>query len=277
MGESRRPLDIAHLTRTLTAPVGPLPKVTVVKASPSTNADLVEGLKEGAQWPHLSALVAEWQTAGHGRSGRSWETPKGTALTVSFVVRPRGIPNDRLGWVPLIAGLAVVRTLKHDGLEASLKWPNDVLVMDPLKRRLSGWGPARKVAGILCEAVGEAIVVGIGLNVSQEEQELPVPHAISLALAQSTNLDRASLLAGIATELGSLLSLWESEGGEGSVPAEVVSACDTIGRAVEVDRPGGSHLSGVAKGLSPEGGLIVEMGAGWVETVLAGDVQLRVE
>lgn len=249
----------------------------VVSTSQSTNVDVADALRGGAQWPHLSALVAEWQTAGYGRGGRPWVTPQGTSLTVSFVVRPRNVPVERLGWVPLIAGLAVVRALGRDGLKASLKWPNDVLVDDPFKRRLSGWGPSRKVAGILCEAVEDAIVIGIGLNVSQEEKELPVPHAISLALAQSTNLDRGSLLAGIARELAMAFDAWEAEGGGGEILDEVAAACDTIGRAVEVDRPGHSPLSGVAKGLSPEGGLIVEVGAGWVETVLAGDVQLRVE
>lgn len=277
IGESRRPLDSAHLTRTLTAPVGPLARITVVSTSPSTNEDIAEALRAGAQWPHLAALVADWQTAGRGRSGRSWVTPKGTSLTVSYLVRPRNIPVEKLGWVPLIAGLAVARTLERDGLKATLKWPNDVLVDDPFGRRLHGWGPARKVAGILCEAVGEAIVVGIGLNVSQSEDELPVPHAISLALAQSTNLDRGALLDSISRELASALARWEAEEGKGSIVEEAAAACDTIGRAVDVEKPGGSKISGVAKGLSPEGGLLVEVGAGWVETILAGDVNLRVE
>jgi len=248
-----------------------------VDSSESTNVHVVKALHGGAHWPHLAAFVAEWQTAGHGRGERSWETPKGTSLTVSFVVRPKNVPAEKLGWVPLISGIAVARTLSRDGLKARLKWPNDVLVDDPLARRLPGWGPARKVAGILCEAVEDAIVVGIGLNVSQKEDELPVPHAISLALAHSINLDRESLLAGIAREMALAFSAWEAEGGGGVILEEVAEACDTIGRAVEVDRPGLSHLSGVAKGLSLEGGLIVEVGAGWVETVLAGDVQLRVE
>lgn len=248
-----------------------------MNSSESTNQDIKDALRGGSHWPHLAALVADWQTAGYGRGGRSWVTPKGTSLTVSFLLRPPHAAVDRLGWVPLIAGLAVVRALSRDGLRATLKWPNDVLVDDPIGRRLSGWGPSRKVAGILCEAVEDAIVVGIGLNVSQREEELPVPHAISLALAHSTNLDRESLLEGIARELVAVLTSWEADGGGGTIPKEVAEVCDTIGRAVEVDRPGLSHLSGVAKGLSPEGGLIVEVGAGWVETVLAGDVQLRVE
>lgn len=275
--ESRHPLDQAALTRTLTAPVGPLPKITVVKSSPSTNEEVAEALRGGAQWPHLAALVADWQTAGRGRAGRSWETPKGSSVTVSFVVRPRNVPADRFGWVSLIAGLAVARALERDGLTSCLKWPNDVLIDDPLARRLSGWGPSRKVAGVLCEVIGDAIVVGIGLNVSQGEDELPVPHAISLALAQSANLDRTTLLEGVCRELASLLDRWEADKGEGSVIAEVTQACDTVGRAVDVEKPGGGTISGVVTGLSPEGGLVVEVGSGWVETILAGDVHLRVE
>jgi BirA family biotin operon repressor/biotin-[acetyl-CoA-carboxylase] ligase len=275
--ESRRRIDQAVLTRTLTAPVGPLPRITVVQTSPSTNEEIAEALRGGAQWPHLAALVADWQTDGHGRAGRSWVTPKGSSVTVSYVVRPRNVPADKVGWVSLIAGLAVARTIERDGFEASLKWPNDVLILDPLQRRLSGWGPSRKVAGVLCEVVGDAIIVGIGLNVSQSEEELPVPHAISLGLAQSANLDREALIESISRELASLLDRWEAEKGEGSVIDEVTQACDTIGRAVDVAKPGGSTISGVVKGLSPEGGLIVEVGSGWVETILAGDVQLRVE
>jgi len=275
--ESRHPLDQAALTRTLTAPVGPLAKITVVRKSPSTNEEVAEALRGGAQWPHLTALVANWQTAGKGRAGRTWETPEGSSVTVSYVVRPRNVSPERFGWVPLIAGLAVAQALEREGFPSCLKWPNDVLIDDPLARRLSGWGPSRKVAGVLCEVVGEAIVVGIGLNVSQEEDELPVPHAISLAVAQSANLDRGALLESISRELASLLGRWESEEGEGSVVAEVTKACDTIGRAVDVEKPGGERISGVVKGLSPEGGIVVEVGSGWVETILAGDVHLRVE
>ncbi len=272
---SRRPLDSGRLTRALTAPVGPLSRVTVVSASSSTNTDVVDALKGGARWPHLSVLVADWQTAGRGRAGRTWFTPPGAALTASFIVRPREAAKERFGWVSLVAGLAVVRALRDLGLTVKLKWPNDVIVEDPGHHPIPGWGVSRKVAGILCEAVGDAVVVGIGVNVSQGPDEIPVVHGTSLALLGSPHLDREELLNAISTELASALEAWDRDGGQAAIAAAVAGECDTIGRSVTVDRPGAPPLSGLAVGLSAEGGLLVETGAGHVETVIAGDVLLR--
>ena len=275
LSESRRPFNQAMLTRKLTAPVGPLSRVTLVATTASTNADIADGLRAGASWPHLSALVAEWQPEGRGRVGREWVTPEGTSVTASFVVRHDGFPPEELGWIPLMAGLAVVRALRRDGMSARIKWPNDVVVDDAAHPRLPGWGMDRKVAGILCEVVGDAVVVGIGINVSQEESELPVASATSLALAGSGNLDRAEILGGVARELALALATWRSEGGPAQITREVSAACGTIGKAVVIERPGHSAVSGVAVRLSPVGGLVLEITKGQFETVVAGDVLLR--
>src|SRR5690606_26700729 len=94
-------------------------------------------------------------------------------------LRPKLDP-ERWGLVPLAIGLACVRTLRGDGVEALLKWPNDVVVYVE-GEEMPGWGLLRKIAGVLCERHDDAVVAGIGVNVSQTEQELPVPHAASLA------------------------------------------------------------------------------------------------
>ncbi len=158
-----------------------LSRLEIVPASPSTNTDLLARLAaEGEAWPHLSALVADHQTAGRGRAGRSWATPASAALTGSYVLRP-DLPREEYGWAPLVVGLAVVRTLRRAGVGAFLKWPNDVVV-EAGARDIPEWGRWRKVVGILCETgADDAIVAGIGINVSQSAAELPVPHAASLA------------------------------------------------------------------------------------------------
>src|SRR5207248_4297447 len=97
-------------------------------------------------------VVAEEQTAGRGRLDRSWESPPRAGLTFSVLLRPVTAADS---WVPLLAGLAVARALNEQaGVEAALKWPNDVIVND------------RKVAGVLAEAAGGAVVIGVGLNVT---------------------------------------------------------------------------------------------------------------
>lgn len=276
VGESRAPLDAPTLVRTLTAPVGPLSRLTCVAATASTNADVLEGIRSGEDWPHMSALVADHQTDGRGRAGRSWETPPGTALTVSFVLRPEGIERQGYGWIPLLVGLAVQRTLSRDGLPALLKWPNDVVVDDPQRLALPGWERARKVAGILCEVEGDTVVAGVGLNVSQREDELPVPQASSLALLGAPTIERGVLLGSLAYELSAVMATWADGGGAGGMEAAIMAVCGTLGRKVIVDRPGDEPLEGMALGLSHEGGLMIETVDGRTVTVLAGDVSLRV-
>src|SRR5262249_3136069 len=126
----------------------------------STNADLLAVAREGAR--EGVVLVAEAQTAGRGRMGRRWTSPPRAGLTVSVLMRPYGVPAALLGWVPLLTGTAVAAALPAvTAAQPRLKWPNDVLA-----------GGA-KLGGILAERSGSAIVVGIGLNVTQQLAELP--------------------------------------------------------------------------------------------------------
>ena len=139
----------------------------MVARTGSTNADLVAGARDGA--PEGAVLVAEEQTAGRGRMGRSWLSPPRAALTFSVLLRPTDVPAARRGWLPLLAGVAVATAIRQvSALDAALKWPNDVLLR-------SG-----KLAGILAEQSGDAVVVGIGVNVSTARHELPAPAASSL-------------------------------------------------------------------------------------------------
>ena len=238
-------------------------RVEVVAATPSTNADVAARARLGER-PGL-VLVAEHQTAGRGRLARSWVTPPGAALTLSLLVAPEEVPLDRWPWLPLLTGLAVADGVRRAvGVEASLKWPNDVLVADA------------KLAGILVERLerpaavgGPAAVVGVGINVSTTRDELPVPTATSLALAGARSLDRTRLLGEVLGCFAERYGDWRARGG-GGLRASYAAACATIGRAVRVELPGGS-LRGRAVGVDDDGRLRVDDGER-VHVVGAGDV-----
>ena len=138
----------------------------------STNADVAQAARDGA--PEGTVHVTEDQTGGRGRLDREWVAPKGSGLAASVLLRPTSVPLHRWGWLPLLTGVAVADAVADLGIRAKLKWPNDVEV------------DGRKLAGILVEAVstpdGMAAVVGVGLNVAMTAEQLPVPHATSLAL-----------------------------------------------------------------------------------------------
>lgn len=244
--DPRPPLDADRL-----APLG----VTVLPEAGSTNALLAERARAGAsEW---SVLAAEHQTAGRGRLDRVWETPARVALTFSTLWRPVA-PAAEWPWLPLLVGVALVRALRDHEVPADLKWPNDVLV--------SG----RKVAGILVERVetpfGPAAVLGIGLNVSQTEDELPVPTATSLLLATGVAPDRTLLLEALLGRLREQYAAWSAGGGARLRPA-YLAACRTVGQQVRVVLPGGEELLGSATDVDPGGRLLVGGTA-----VAAGDV-----
>lgn len=275
----RRPVDVDLLRALLLEPVGPLSKVEVVARTGSTNTDVVEALRaDAATWPDRSLLVAEHQAGGRGRSGRVWETPAGAALTCTFVVRPRS-SQESFGWLPLLAGLAAAGAVRErTGVPVRLKWPNDLMV--PADEDLDEWGPWRKVGGILTELVplagGPAVVVGIGVNVSQRLDELPVPSASSLALAGGTDLDRSELLVALVGRLDEVTQQWRDSGGDpvgSGLAARVEEVCTTLGTAVRVLLPGDRELVGVATGLGPDGSLLVRDDRGVDHRVLAGDVR----
>lgn len=267
-------LDRDAVVAALERAVGPgLGRVVVVERTGSTSTDLLAGAREG--WPDRSVLVADHQAAGRGRAGRTWETPPGLALTVSVLLRPR-VPRHALGWLPLLGGLAVVRALAVLGVEAVLKWPNDVLLPGAGGDDVPGWGRDRKVAGVLGELApgGDAAVLGIGVNVGQPAGSLPVPHATSLA-AVGRPVDRVDLLAGVVGELVRLDDAWRTADGDAAsaeLAAAVAAVCATLGSPVRVERPGGDVLEGEAVSLGADGALRVADRSGRVHAVLAGDV-----
>ncbi len=275
----RPPLDVAAVTRALTAPGGPLSSLEVVAATGSTNADLSAAVRSGAAGDR-AVLVTEHQQAGRGRLMRAWQTPAGAALTFSIALRPT-VPMHRWSWLSLLAGVAVTSVLREvAGLDAGLKWPNDVLVPPPTEPgRLPG-APRLKVAGILAEVVAgagaaPAVVLGIGLNVDTRADELPVDTASSLRLAGSACTDRSVLLRAIVRDLVRLDDGWRAADGDAvacGLASTARQLCVTLGRVVDVHLPGGGGLHGLAEGIDDEGRLLVHTGQG-VTAVAAGDVE----
>ena len=258
---------------------GALGRLEVVERIGSTNSELAAAVgRDPAAWPGVSMLVAEHQDDGRGRSGRTWQTPARAALTLSLSLWPTS-PTAAIGWFPLLAGLGAVRALRATaGVHVTLKWPNDLLVPAPDGSRLDGWGPRRKVGGILSELVttprGPAVILGIGINVSQSEAELPVPSAISLAGAGARDLDREVILVALVTALVDLAGRLDAAHGDAVVAGladEVAAVCTTIGLEVRVELPGGGVLEGTALGLGQDGSLLVRA-ADAIHPVLAGDV-----
>jgi BirA family transcriptional regulator, biotin operon repressor / biotin---[acetyl-CoA-carboxylase] ligase len=232
--------------------------VTVVPQTGSTNADLLEQARAGAA--EGLVLVAEEQTQGRGRLGRAWSAPPRSSLTFSVLLRPAGVPPSQLGWLPLLTGVAVAAAARDQaGVPASLKWPNDVLVGE------------RKLAGILAEAHGDAVVVGVGLNVALHQDELPVPGATSLLIEDATSTDRAALLAAILAGLSRRYQAWRADPEAGGLRADYLRRCATIGRDVRVELPGGAVLTGTAGDVDDAGRLVVRA-PGNLVAVGAGDV-----
>ena len=254
---SRPPLDPARLV----APAGW--RVEVEEATPSTNAALAARARDGEE-PGL-VLVTEHQTAGRGRLDRVWETPPRSSLTFSVLLRP-DVPPESWSWLPLLTGYAVQAALADRLPDIALKWPNDVLVDG------GDLGTGRKVAGILVERIetgaGPLAVVGVGINVDQTLDELPIALATSVALETGEPVERTGLLGQV---LGSLHGLQGLLDDTESLRRAYADVCVTLGRTVDVHLPAGDVQRGEALDIDASGALVVGTDDGAL-TVAAGDV-----
>jgi len=254
----RPPLSASRLRRAL-VDTGVWRAVDVVERTESTNADLAAAARRGEDGGLV--LLAEEQTSGRGRLDRRWEAPPRACILGSVLLRPATPPST---WplIGLLAAVAVAEAVRSVGERpAVLKWPNDVL--------LSG----HKVAGILAERVDDAVVVGLGVNVTVRAAELPVPTATSIALDGGV-ADRGSLAAEIFRALGRRLAAWaDADGAPYAVLPAYREICDTIGRDVTVELPGGSVVQAHAQAVDDSGRLVVRRAAdGGVEALSAGDI-----
>ncbi len=237
----------------------------------STNADAAAAAREGT--PEGLVVLTDEQTAGKGRLDRQWTSPPAAGIAMSVLLRPgvtvddRGwssIPISRYGLLPLLTGVALADTVRRLGeLDAVLKWPNDLLIDE------------RKCAGVLAESVATpggppAAVIGIGLNVTLREPELPRPDATSLQLAGSACVDRDPLVRALLRSLADWYARWRDSGGDPDSSGLMDAYryhCATIGRRVRAELPGGEQVIGEATAVDDDGCLMV--GA---RSIAAGDV-----
>jgi BirA family biotin operon repressor/biotin-[acetyl-CoA-carboxylase] ligase len=222
--------------------------VRIVERTGSTNADVAEQLRAGDG--DRLVLVAEEQTQGRGRLGRTWSAPPRSAVLLSVGLRPH-TPAETWPVLPLLAGVSAAQALAAVGrVPAALKWPNDVLAA------------GRKLGGILAERVdhpgGSGVVIGIGINVSTRPAELPVPEATAVALAGGRS-DREPLVVELLRTLARQIGAWTASGGDtAGIIAAYRPLCATIGQQVAVDLPSGDRRIGQAIDVDATGRLVVD-------------------
>ncbi len=216
---------------------------------------------------HGEVVVAEGQTEGRGRRGRGWVMAPGRNVAFSAILRPTNLPTARAPELTLVASLAVCDALRRAGVEAGIKWPNDLLV------------GGRKIAGILTELAAESdqvhwVVVGVGVNVNARREDFPPElrdQATSVLLERGQPAPRALFLAAVLT----LLEEWyDRHAEEGFEPIREAwkARSVTLGREVMVQLDG-REVVGRAEALDPTGALLVRTAAG-VERITSGDVAL---
>jgi len=267
------PLDLldAEALRAVLDPdvVARLAKLELFTELGSTNRRLLAAPPPVGQ---LNVCVAEYQTAGRGRRGRSWNVPLGGGVCLSIGWQFAGMPGG-LAALTLAVGVAVRRVLQRvAGLDIALKWPNDLVVDE------------RKLGGILLELVAEAqggahVVAGIGLNVALPPELLPSlsdwPRgAIDLKTALGREPPPRAVLAGsLVNELAALFSDYP-DSGFAAYRNEWRSADYLRGRAVQLDDAAGP-IVGTALGIDADGALLVETATREQRRVVAGDVSVR--
>lgn len=232
----------------------------------STNSELMRRAESGA--PAGTVIVADSQTAGRGRRGRSWLSAPEASLTFSLLWRFNG-PLARLSGLSLAVGVGLAQGLEHLGAQGiCLKWPNDVLLRDGAN--------FSKLAGILVELTsdrrGAQAIIGIGLNLQPPIGELPQP-AAGLSQSLSAAVDRHVVLAAILSELHEALEIFSAQGFSG-VKANWQTRHAWQDDLVEILGEDAPPLRGRCLGADDDGALLLEVG-GVIERIYAGDVSLR--
>ena len=234
----------------------------------STNRYLLDEARAGA--PEGVVAVADHQTAGRGRLGRTWEAPAGANLLVSVLLRPEVDVADRhlATTAVALAALDAVGGLGVAGI--SVKWPNDLV--EPTGRKLAG---VLAESDLVTSTAVAPVVVGIGINVNWPATDDDLPPelrgtATSLRMVSGSEADREALLAGLLAALAPRVADLASPQGRARLAADLTARCSTIGTLVRVDLADGS-FEGTATGIDAGGHLVVATG-GVTRTVVAGDV-----
>ncbi len=255
-------LDIDRLNASLrTRAFGRVLRYTPSTAS--TNADALAYLQQPATAPapHGLVILADCQTAGRGRRGRTWHSPPQGNIYTSVIVVPRRETNGMgpwLSWIPLFAALAVADCLTTETtLAVSVKWPNDLLINE------------KKIGGILCEQTTTpdrtmAVVIGIGLNINAALDNFPEDlrsGATTIAAEGGRPFDRVPILADLFIRLEQRMDRLFLDGPAGMVE-EFTQRCSTLGKTVRVTLEEQGIVQGVAESIGPDGCLLLRVTSG---------------
>lgn len=224
--------------------------------------------KIAVESPDGTVVISDVQTKGKGRLGRTWESKDKKGLWMSVILKPK-IPISGVFILSHIAGVAVCRTLLEEGYNASIKWPNDVLIN------------SKKVCGILCELDGEAervnyVVIGIGLNLKQEIEDFPIEireKATSLFLEDSEKIREREILKKILINLEHLYNILTNEGPEKIIQYAKENSA-TIGKDVQIIY-NNDTITGKAIDINHNGGLVIETKDGQTMEIISGEVSVR--
>lgn len=216
---------------------------------------------------HGTVVVADEQTAGKGRLGRSWHSPEGSGIWTSIILRPK-LPPQRAPQFTLIAAVSVVQAIrKQTGLEAEIKWPNDILIN------------GKKVVGILTELQAEAdqiksVIIGMGINVNVDREDFPseLTMATSLKIEHGQEINRSALLAAILNELENLYEEYMTNGFR-MIKLLWESYAISLGRKIKARTLNGV-IDGIAKGITDEGVLLLEDKDGQVHKIYSADIEI---
>ena len=228
----------------------------------------------------LSVFSTLYQSDGRGRLARPWTAPPGACLATSIVVRPhastepgtRELPEDSYHWLTLVAGLSVVDIWRSYGVDAALKWPNDVIAQ------------GAKGCGILAQLVPESgvneglrsIIVGIGQNTNMTAEQLPVPTATSLRLCTGHTVDSTEVLERLLVAFARRYRAFLRAGGgpEAADPLTgAPSLLDAAGAEVAMSLPDGSVVRGVAEDMDAQGRILIRREDGTLAPYAVGDIE----
>ncbi len=236
---------------------------------PVTDSTNIQAKKQGEGGaPHGTLVVADCQNAGKGRRGRSWSSPSGTSIYMSFLLRPQ-IPPRCASMITLIAGMASCQAVREaTGLKAQIKWPNDLVVR------------GKKICGILTEMSAEMeqihyIVTGIGINVNQQEfpEEIRTK-ATSLKLETGRDLSRSEIIAGTMEWFEKYFEIFLETEDLSRLRKEYEGLLANMNQEVLVLDPKGEY-KGICRGIQEDGELLVEQRDGRIGRVMSGEVSVR--
>lgn len=236
-------------------------EIVYFEETDSTNRQARMLAREKAK--HGTLVIADTQSAGRGRRGRGWISPAGEGIFMTLIVRPDVHPSQ-VAKLSLTLALAVARAIEREtGLDARIKWPNDIVI------------GGRKVCGLLLEMDAtenkvESIAAGVGINVHQTVFDEEIQHtASSLDLLAGKRVSRSAIVRAFLEEFEQAYALAED------AMMDAYRACSaTIGQRVQVIALDGTY-TGTAQGITDSGSLLVEKDGGEVREVLAADVSVR--